>query len=165
MRVLSFRVGGEFFAVDVTLVEAVARKMAVTPVFAAPVEISGIANMKGKVVTVINLYRLLGYKEKRNDKRVQGTIDAVVFKSLTGGADLMALTIGKPGNLIDIEEKAVRLLSGAAGEEESFCVSKIVEVGDRLYRIVDIESIMNKYKHIGEKAAETKRTEVAKNDE
>jgi len=154
MRVLSFLVRGEFFAVDVNLVQAVARKMAVTPVFTAPIEISGIANMKGRVVTVINLYRLLGYKEKRGAKRTIDTVNAIVFKSISNSDDLMALTIGKPGNLIDIDDDAIRLLTGTAREDEGFCVSRIAEVDNRIYRIIDIDSIINKYRHTGDKTIE-----------
>jgi len=154
MRILSFLIRGEYFAVDVTHIQAVARKMTVTPVFAAPPEISGIANMKGRVVTVINLYKLLGYNDKRGEKRTISTVNAIVFKSFTGGEDQLALTIGRPGALLDIEDENIRLITGAARDEEGFCVSRIVEVDHRLYRIVDIDSIINKYRTNGDMTEE-----------
>jgi len=148
MRVLSFTVAGEYYAVDVNLVQAVARKMSITPVPAAPIEISGIANVKGRVVTVINLYSLLGYDEKRDDKRGNTSVNAIVFKSDSADSEhFMALTIGKPGELITIDEKDIKVLSSTAKKEESFCVSRIAEVGKNLYRIVDIESISKKYEN------------------
>ena len=164
MRCLSFVAGDEFFAVDVTLVQKVARKMTVTPVPTAPDEIVGIANIKGRVVTILSLCELLGRKKNRAGDLIN-TVDAVVFKPFSG-SDQIGLVIDKPGNLIDIDDGAVSQLSlkttaatAAAGLglglEESFCISGIAEVGNRIYRIISIDSIIAKYKHTGEKAANT----------
>ena len=146
MRVLSFTVAGEYYAVDVNPVQAVTRKMTITPVLAAPAEISGIANVKGRVVTVISLYQLLGYNNKTEDKRDITSVNSIVFKADSGsGEHFMALTIDKPGVLIDIDEKDIKTISPSAKQEESFCVSKIAEVENTLYRIIDIEAIAKQY--------------------
>jgi len=154
MRVLSFVVAGELYAVDVNLVQAVARKMTITPVPAAPTEISGIANVKGRVVTVINLYRLLGYYEKREDNRGIASVNAIVFKADTNSENFLALTIGKPGELITIDENEIKTLSSSAKNEECYCISKIAEVENKLYRIIDIDSIIQNYENNGEQETE-----------
>ena len=164
MKVLSFVVADEAFAVDASLVQTVTRKLTVTPVPVAPVEISGIANLKGRVVTVFNLYELLAYKERRKDQRAVHAVNAVVFKSFSGSDDLIAVTIGQPGNLIDIDDDAVRRIDHEAGQGENIYVSEIAEAHDTLYRIVDIGSIMEKYKIIGENAAETDKNGGSKDE-
>jgi len=154
MRVLSFIVASEFYAVDVNLVQAVARKMVITPVPAAPREISGIANVKGRVVTVINLYRLLGYSEKREDNRGTAKVNAIVFKADTSSENFLALTIGKPGELITIDENDIKTLSSSAKNEECYCVTKIAEVDNKLYRIIDVASIVQNYENNDEQETE-----------
>jgi len=155
MRCLSFFADNEFYAVDVTLVQKVVRKMAVTPVPTAPDTVVGIANLKGRVVTLLDLSCLLGRAKKRTDTSDTDTVDAVIFKSLSGGENQTGLVIDKPGNLIDIDDETISLPSLTTDSEESFCISGIAEVDDRLYRIISIDSIIERYKYTGEKAANT----------
>ncbi|MCL2758721.1 MAG: chemotaxis protein CheW [Treponema sp.] len=155
MRGFSFLVNNEYFAVDVDLVQKVTRKMIVTPVITAPDEVIGIANLKGRVITILSLYRLLGHKEKRNNEYGSRVVKAVVFKTIIGSEDQLGLFIDKPGNLIDLDDNSIRLPSLPTGAEDSFCISGIAEQDNKLYRIIDIDSIINKYKIKGDKTAET----------
>ena len=153
MRCLSFFTDNEHFAVDVTLVQKVARKMTVTPVPTAPSEVVGIANIKGRVVTILSLSQMLGRKKKRATEPVVDAVDAVVFKSISGGDNQIGLVIDKPGNLIEIDDSTISLPSLTTGAEESFYISGIAEVDNRFYRIISIDSINERYKYTGEKAA------------
>jgi len=128
--------------------------MTVTPVPTAPDAVIGIANLKGRVVTFLDLSCLLGRVKKRTDESAD-IVDAVVFKSLSGGENQTGIVIDKPGNLIDIDDDAISLPSLTTDSEESFCISGIAEVDDKLYRIISIDSIIERYKHTGEKAANT----------
>jgi len=142
MNGLSFLVGNELFAVDVTLVQKVARKLAVTPVPSAPVEVIGIANLKGRVITVLSLSRLLGdFSTDESDQY----LNIIVFKSGSGSDDQMGLAIIKPGNLIEIKLEDIKPPPVAPGIEGNFCISGVIEVDDVFYRIIDIDSIQNKY--------------------
>jgi len=154
MRGLSFLVNQERFVVDVTLVYKVTRKMTVTPVPSAPDEIIGIANLKGRVVTVLSLYQLLGHKERRNKEYGSRSVKAVVFKTLFGSEDQLGLFIDKPGNLIEIDDNTIRPPSLPTGAEDSFCISGIAEANNKLYRIINIDSIINRYKLNGDKTAD-----------
>jgi len=165
MRCLSFFTGSEFYAVDVTLVQKVTRKMAVTPVPTAPDAVVGIANIKGRVVTLLSLCEMLGRKRKRYGESDSCAVDAVIFKPFHGGGDQIGLVIDKRGNLIDINDGAVSLPSLTTGAEESFCISGIAESDNRLYRIISIDSIIEKYKHTGEKITDTMLNGGNENDE
>ena len=142
MRGLSFLVSGELYTVDVTLVEKVARKLAVTPVPSAPREVIGIANLKGRVVTVLSLNKLLGIDMESCSKR---NINTIVFKSGSGGEDQLGLAVEKPGDLINITDDAIRSPPVSAGSEDIFCISGVTEIDGRFYRIIDIEAIRMKY--------------------
>jgi len=155
MKCLSFLVDGDLFAVDVTLVREFARKMTVTPVPSAPDAVVGITNMKGRVITILSLSELLGRKGKAVGEVCCDTVSVILFKSLSGDEDQAGLTIDKPGELIEIDDQAVRKPSLTKGGDESFCISGIAEVEDRLYRIIDIYSIIERYKANGEKTVES----------
>ena len=139
-----------------TLVQKVARNLEVTPVPAAPEAIAGIANMKGRVVTILSLAALFGRgRGKYAGIRGAQTVNAVVFKSLTGGDDQMGLLIDRPGDLIEIGEKKIRPLSLKTGAEEKFYLSGMAEVEGNLYRIINIEAIIKRFEDGGKNPAAT----------
>ena len=142
MRGLSFLAGGELYAVDVTLVQKVARMLAITPVPSALPEVVGIANLKGKVVTVLSLGKILG-SDKSNDATLY--TNTIVFKYGSSHEDQMGLAVEKPGNLIDIDDDAIRSPPVTAAADESNCISGVIEIDDVLYRIIDIEAILKRY--------------------
>ena len=142
MRGLSFVTGGELYAVDVTLVQKVARKLAITPVPSAPVEIIGIANLKGRVVTVLSLNKLLGVDET-ND--AQNGINTIVFKSTSNNEDQMGLAIESTGNLIDLSDNTIKSPHYSSEAEDSFCITGIAEVDEKFYRVIDLNAIMQRY--------------------
>ena len=142
MRGLSFVTGNELYTVDVTLVQKVARKLAITPVPSAPLEVLGIANLKGRVVTVLSLNRLLGLDESSDSER---GVNTIVFKSRSGNEDQMGLAIDKPGNLIDLSETAIKSPHLSSEPDEGFCISGIAEVDDKFYRVINLDTIMQKY--------------------
>ena len=142
MRGLSFIVDGELYAVDVTLVQKVARMLAVTPVPTAPAEVLGIANLKGRVITVLSLCKLLG-SEKPCVAALY--VNTIVFKSGSSHEDQMGLAIEKPGNLIDIDSNAIRPPPLTTDTDENFCISGVTEINDTFYRIIDINSILRRY--------------------
>ena len=142
MRGLSFLVDDELYAVDVTLVQMVARMLAITPVPSAPEEIVGIANLKGKVVTVLSLSKLLD-TERPNETVLYA--NTIVFKYGSSLEDQMGLAVERPGNLIEIDIDAIRSPPVSTDTEEGFCISGVIEIDDLFYRILDVESILRKY--------------------
>jgi purine-binding chemotaxis protein CheW len=139
---LSFTVDGCLFAVDADLVQKMARKFAVTPVPAAPRAVMGIANLKGKVVTVFDLYELLGQRRTNSG----GLINVIIFKPFTAeGENQMGLAIDKTGDLVEISESRIRQPASGAELDDSGCIRGVAEVGGVLYRIIDIKAAAKKY--------------------
>jgi len=153
MRYLSFLMDDDNFAVDVSLVREYTRKMTVTPVPTAPDSVVGIANLKGRVITVLSLYDLLGRRESGGEECIADTINVLVFKPFSSGEDQMGLKIDKPLGLIDIDAADIRHRSLMTETKDSFCISGIAEIEDCLYRIIDFDSIVKVYKNDGEESA------------
>ena len=154
MRALSFLVDNDRFAVDVSLVQEYARGMTVTHVLAAPDSMIGIANLKGKVITILSLTVLLGRRKNIFEEEVSDTYSAVIFKSFTSGEDQMGLKIDKPLGLIDIDDDGISHTSKTIEPEDSFCISGVAEAEGEFYRIIDFYSIVKMFKSDGEESAD-----------
>lgn len=146
MEALSFIVDGEFFAIDVSFVQTVVRKSPVTPVPTAPEEIIGIANFKGRVITVLCLNTFLERTERENTGNLDKTYSTVIFKPLSGDEDQLGLAIDKAGDLINIHEDDIKPYAQSSQSEGYTCISSIVEIEGTLYRLIDLHKISNKYK-------------------
>jgi len=146
MKALSFIVDGEFFAIDVSLVQTVVRKIPVTPIPTAPDEIIGIANFKGRVITVLCLHSFLESVDAVPEKQHEGVYSTVIFKPLYGDEDQLGLAIDKAGDLIDIIESDTKPYVHSSTPGGHSCISSIAETNGTLYRIVDIHQISDKYK-------------------
>ena len=145
MRGLSFLADGELYMVDVTLVQKVVGNMAATPVPAAPDAVVGIANLKGRIVTVLSLAALLG-RARSGGARATEAVSAVVLKPFADGGDQMGLLIDKPGDLITVSESKILPPPATAEAKEKRCVSGVTEWEGKLYRIIDVDSIISRFR-------------------
>ncbi|MCL2800660.1 MAG: chemotaxis protein CheW [Treponema sp.] len=146
MKGFSFLVNNEYFAVDVDLVQKIMRKMIITPVPSAPDSVFGITNLKGRVVTILNLRILLGGRKKHDIEYDSCAAKAIIFKAFSGSEEQFGLLIDKPGTLVEIDNKIIRQPSLPVGADENFCICGIAEVNNALFRIINIDSIINKFK-------------------
>ncbi len=60
----SFTVAGDCFGVDVRVVQEVIRYQAMTRVPLAPAEVTGLINLRGQIVTAVDLRRRLGLPDR-----------------------------------------------------------------------------------------------------
>ncbi|MEW6487503.1 MAG: chemotaxis protein CheW [Thermodesulfobacteriota bacterium] len=59
LQLLCFRLGERYFAVDIGCIRELLRSHAVTAVPGAPAHLAGVLNLRGELVTVYNLHRVL----------------------------------------------------------------------------------------------------------
>jgi len=146
VEALSFIIDGEFFAIDVSLVQTVVRKLPVTPVPTAPGEIVGIANFKGRVITVLCLNSFLESTDYRSEGEAPKAVSTVIFKPMSGDDDQLGLVIDKAGDLINVHDDDAMPYVHPSQSEGYSCISSIAEIEGALYRIVDLYQITEKYK-------------------
>ncbi|MCL2628306.1 MAG: chemotaxis protein CheW [Oscillospiraceae bacterium] len=146
MQALSFIVDGEFFAIDVSLVQTVVRKIPITPVPTAPGEIVGIANFKGRVISVLCLQAYLERTDALQRGRGFESFSTVIFKPISGDEDQLGLAIDEAGDLINIDESDAKPYVHPTQSKGHSCISSIVEIEGTLYRIVDLHQISDGYK-------------------
>src|SRR5207248_7146076 len=89
-RYCTFIVGGGYYGVDVTRVQEIVRRQELTRVPLAPPEISGLINLRGQIVTAIDLRRKLGMAGRSPDEPVVN----VVVTTEDGAISLQADEIG-----------------------------------------------------------------------
>jgi purine-binding chemotaxis protein CheW len=97
-QLCSFRLDGQLFGVPVELVQEVLRRQEITPVPLASRGLAGLVNLRGHVVTVIDLRARIGLPRRP----AEGAGVHVIVRSSDGPVGLLVDDIG---DVIDLDEE------------------------------------------------------------
>ncbi len=131
----TFYLHGQYFGLDVRWVQEIIRYQRMTRVPLAPPVVCGLINLRGQIVTVIDLRRRLGLPERPLEQQpvnvVVGTDDGAVSLLVDAIGDVVEVPEGAFENLPEtLDERASDLILGAFGMK------------DRLLLILDINKIV-----------------------
>lgn len=128
----TFFVDGLFFGVEVQKVQEVIRYQEMTRVPLASRVISGLINLRGQIVTAIDLRRRLGLAERASDKLPMN----VVVRSDDGAVSLLVDEIGDVQEVQDsLFERPPETLQGEARK----LIRGTYKQADRLLLVLDTE--------------------------
>lgn len=86
-----------YFGIEVEQVQEIIRFQEITPVALAPVVVKGLINLRGQIVTAVDLRRLLELPERENDEIPMN----IVVRTPVGAFSLLADRIGDVLELAD----------------------------------------------------------------
>ena len=98
-QLCTFFLGGAFYGIDVVRVQEVIRYQEMTRVPLAPAEVRGLINLRGQIVTAVDMRRRLGLPAAKD-----GTLPMnVVVRTSDGGVSLL---VDEIGDVLDVAESA-----------------------------------------------------------
>lgn len=132
----TFFLDGLYFGLDVLKVQEIIRYQEMTRVPLAPPVVRGLINLRGQIVTAIDLRRRLQLKERPRDH-----LPVNVVVQTDDGA--VSLLVDEIGDVLEVSQKEFErppeTLKGAARE----LIRGAYKLKDRLLLILDIESTVN----------------------
>src|SRR6516162_1945268 len=132
----TFYVAGHYFGLDVLRVQEIIRHQEITRVPLAPPVVCGLMNLRGQIITAIDLRRRLGLTERPAD---QPPLNVVV--QTDDGA--VSLLVDEIGDVLEVSEKLFErppeTLRGPARE----LIRGAYKLPDRLLLILDTERAVN----------------------
>jgi purine-binding chemotaxis protein CheW len=132
----TFFVNGLFFGVDVLKVQEVIRYQGMTRVPLAPATIQGLINLRGQIVTAIDLRRRLELPPLEGEQLPMN----VIVRSEDGAVSLLVDEIGDVMEIQDdIYEQPPETLKGVARE----LVQGVYKLKERLLLILDTEKTVS----------------------
>ena len=135
-KISTFKVDGELFGVDALQVQEVSRQLELTPVPLAPYAVAGIMNLRGEVVTALDLRRLLGREERPEGAKAMN----VVLRGDTGSVSLLVDEIQSVEDVEDSQfEPIPDTVTGAARE----FLSGAYKMPDGLLLTLDVQRVLD----------------------
>lgn len=137
--VLSFYINNNLFGINITLIREINRNVEYTPVPDAKPYIVGLFNMRGQVVTLFDISKLMGIKEGDHLQRTT----CIILKAPANDPNQIGFLIDKPGDVIDLEKEECEIPPANVVGIEGEYINSVVKLKDRLLMIIDPEKIFN----------------------
>jgi purine-binding chemotaxis protein CheW len=99
MNLTSFLVGDHLFGIEVATVQEVIRHQPMTRVPLAPAALSGLINLRGQIITAVDLRRRLGFPD-----RPAGELPMNVV--VRAGDGMVSLLVDRIGDVVEVSEEA-----------------------------------------------------------
>jgi purine-binding chemotaxis protein CheW len=135
LQLVSFKIGGEEFGVDILQVQEINRMLDVTRVPNAPEFIDGVINLRGKVIPIINLRRRFGMERKERDKNTRIVVVELSGKVVGFVVDAVQEVLRVPRS---VTEPPPSLVGGLKAEY----ITAVGKLEDRLLILLDLEKVL-----------------------
>jgi len=140
VRLLLFRVGRLVCAAEAERVREILPRREPTRIPGAPPVVSGIVNVRGTLVTVVEGWRALGQSEPSAEagEAVSGT---TVLLEVGGGKKVLGFTVDEVVDLVSVAGEALERRQALAGIDPTL-VRAVGRRGGQLFVVLDIDALL-----------------------
>jgi len=133
---VTVRLAGQLFGVPVKNVRDVLRQQKITPIPLSSAEVAGSLNLRGRIVTVINLRRRLGLPDhEENEKNM-----FVVVEHL---GDLYSLMVDSVGEVMTVDDARLEKPPTNMGASWKEITTGICKLSNELLVVVDVNKVLS----------------------
>lgn len=134
-HVVIFRLGQEYYAIDIQAVQEIVRMQAITAIPGTDFWVEGITNLRGRVVPVIDLRKRCNVTV--SDYTPETRI--VVVSSATG---MVGIIVDAVSEVMRIPSDQVEVPSSVVNVAENAYLRAIAKLDDRLVSLMDLDGVL-----------------------
>ncbi len=132
----TFKLGEYFFGIDILQVQEIIRRLSFTRIPLAPSLIEGLVNLRGQIVTAIDLRQRIGLSVRPEDK----SPIHVVVRIEDGSASLM---VDEIGDMMELGDEAFEAPPDTVQGPARELISGVYKLENRLLLVLDIDKAVN----------------------
>lgn len=132
MQIVVFKLGEEFFGVETLNVQNISEMMEITKIPNAPSYIKGLINLRGNIISLLDLNLLL---ENNNLTSEQSNVIILDIES-----EQIGITVDFVQEVIELEETTMQKLDSSKGQGY---IKGILNLEDKIVTIIDINKLLN----------------------
>lgn len=130
----TFKLGTANFAIDVSRVQEIVRPLEITPVPLAQEEVAGLINLRGRIITAIDLGRLLAL---RPEPAGAESMNLVVIT----GEDVVSLLVDEVGDVLELDERTLQPVPPTLASVRRKYIAHLCELPRQLLLVLDAERL------------------------
>ncbi|HTU48966.1 MAG TPA: chemotaxis protein CheW [Acidobacteriaceae bacterium] len=131
----TFFLGDSYFGVEVERVQEILRSQEMTPVPLSSPVVRGLINLRGQIVTAIDLRRQLGLPARTDARPLMN----VVVRSSGGGVSLLVDDIG---DVVEAEESSFERPPDTLDDDAQKMIRGVHKLNERLMHVLDTEGVL-----------------------
>lgn len=135
VQLATFFLGGELFGIDALHVQEILSYQEITSVPLAPEYVRGLINLRGQIVTVLDLRRRLGFEHAPNETTRMNLI-------VTSDEGPMSLLVDQIGNVLDIHSERLKSPPGTIRGVAVHYIQAVCQLEEELLIMLDLSSIL-----------------------
>jgi purine-binding chemotaxis protein CheW len=135
-QLCTFHVGDLYLGVEVNRVQEVLRDCEITPVPTAPTAVRGLINLRGQIVTAIDLGARFGYP-------VTGNSNASTVLILDAGAEPLGIVVDRPGDVVEVDDASFEKPPDTLKDEPRHLIRGAHKLEGRLLLLLDVEHALD----------------------
>jgi purine-binding chemotaxis protein CheW len=137
LHIVGFRIGRETFGVPISLVHEIVRVPDITSVPEAPDYVEGVINLRGKIISVVDLRKRFGETEIKTHKK-----NRILVVEVSG--KLVGLMVDAASEVLKIPPSEIDLPPNVFEEGELNYVTGVGKLQSRLIILIDLTKILQK---------------------
>ncbi|HEV2964856.1 MAG TPA: chemotaxis protein CheW [Candidatus Angelobacter sp.] len=137
LHIVGFRIGRETFGVPISLVHEIVRVPDITSVPEAPDYVEGVINLRGKIISVVDLRKRFGETEIKTHKK-----NRILVVEVSG--KLVGLMVDAASEVLKIPPSEIDLPPNVFEEGELNYVTGVGKLQSRLIILIDLTRILQK---------------------
>ena len=125
-EVLEFTLGTENYALDINIVREIVEMMPITVIPRAPVYITGVINLRGEIVNIVNLNTFL----KLPDRPITKDQKIIVLMSEVAGGNNVGMIVDNVSSVTEISASQVDCMTESLAGNEAKYIKGIITSGN-----------------------------------
>lgn len=130
MQVVVFKLGDEQFAVETSKVQGINDTMKITEVPKAPAYIRGLINLRGNIISLLDINLLLNISKSTEDS--QNNIIILKMEE-----EQVGITVDEVEEVLDIEEYMIEKVD----EQRKAYIKGVINFKDRVVTLIDFDKL------------------------
>jgi purine-binding chemotaxis protein CheW len=122
--VVEFELGGDHYALDITITREIVEMMPITPIPRSCSYLCGAMNLRGEITNIINIYQILGIQEITEES----TRKIIVLTSEAGDGENIGIVVDDVQSVIQVGEEEIERLSDSSHYQNSRLIKGIIKV-------------------------------------
>jgi len=136
LRMVSFNVGGECYAVDITVVQEINRMLQITRVPQSPPDVEGVINLRGRIIPIIDLRKRFGSADKELDQDNRIIVVEVQQR-------ILGFIVDGVHEVLRISSSIVEAAPSMTTSIDSDYIEGVGKLEDRLLILLDLKRLFN----------------------
>jgi len=133
----TFFVGELFLGIEVTRIQEVLRDWMITPVPTANPAIRGLINLRGQIVTAVDLRTCFKIPDRDRDD------SAPTILVLDGGTELLSLVVDRPGDVLEVEDGSFEEPPDTLKNESRRLIRGAYKLERNLLLVLDVDHVFD----------------------